>query len=230
MAGKHGRGSPLLTRISLLIGPALALGIVRPLRWTGITMALVMAAMSIMVFLIFRKDMRFSILTAILLANQIALIVSLRDYNMNSAWIHSMDSPASKGFQHVEYKAGDELRSASYPYVSVIVYIPASLEGGKIPSSDISRTVDEVLENSSKSLIKEVILYAPENYLLSGARTTNPLVRFCSSKDVPKYMECTSEQTDTIIFVQAGVTGLKRDWLNGIAREALVRKYSITDT
>lgn len=64
-------------------------------KFLGITMALVMAAMSIMVFLIFRKDMRFSILTAILLANQIALIVSLRDYNMNSAWIHSMDSPAS---------------------------------------------------------------------------------------------------------------------------------------
>lgn len=83
------------------------------------------------------------------------------------------------GYQHVEYKAGDELRSASYPYVSVMVYVPRSLEGsGKIPSSDISRTVDEVLENSSKSLIKEVILYAPENYLLSGARTTNPLVRY----------------------------------------------------
>lgn len=61
----------------------------------GISMALMMAAMSTLVYLFLRKDMMFSIVTAILLANQIALIVSLRDYNMNSAWIHSMDSPAS---------------------------------------------------------------------------------------------------------------------------------------
>ncbi|KAF4666222.1 COP9 signalosome complex subunit 5 [Perkinsus olseni] len=228
MAGKHGRGSPLLSRICLLIGPALALGIVRPLRWTGISMAVAMAAMSLVVFLLFRRDMRFSIVTAILLANQIALVVSLRDYKMNSAWIHSMDSQASEGFQHVEYKAGDELRSASYPYVSVIVYVPRTLEGGKIPSSDISRTIDEVLENSSKSLIEEVILYAPEDLPVDGGVAgTNSYARYCSSKEVPKYMECTSEQTDTIIFVQAGVVDLQRDWLNGIAREALVRKNSI---
>ncbi|KAF4676516.1 hypothetical protein FOL47_005952 [Perkinsus chesapeaki] len=221
MAGKHGRGSPILARLCLLIGPALALGIIKPLRWTGIGMAIAMGAMSLLVFIIFRRDMRFSIITALLLANQIALIVSLRDYNNNSAWIHSMDSTASEGFQHVEYKAGDELRSASYPYVSVMVYVPRALEGGKITSSDISKTIDEVLENSSKSLIKEVILYAPEDIALDGG------VRYCSSEKMPKYVECTSDQTDTIVFVQAGVTGLAHDWLNGIVREALVRKYSI---
>mmetsp|Transcript_22787 Transcript_22787/g.18862 ORF Transcript_22787/g.18862 Transcript_22787/m.18862 type:complete len:175 (-) Transcript_22787:127-651(-) len=159
-----------------------------------------MGTMSLLVFIIFRRDMRFSIITALLLANQIALIVSLRDYNNNSAWIHSMDSTASEGFQHVEYKAGDELRSASYPYVSVMVYVPRALEGGKITSSDISKTIDEVLENSSKSLIKEVILYAPEDIALDGGvGATNPYVRYCSSEKMPKYVECTSDQTDTII-------------------------------
>ncbi|KAF4746900.1 COP9 signalosome complex subunit 5 [Perkinsus olseni] len=191
MAGKHGRGSPLLSRVCLLIGPALALGIVRPLRWTGISMAVAMAAMSLVVFLLFRRDMRFSIVTAILLANQIALV---KDSNMSSI-----------------------RQEMSYARRAIPMY------------HDISRTIDEVLENSSKSLIKEVILYAPEDLPVDGGVAgTNSYARYCSSKEVPKYMECTSEQTDTIIFVQAGVTDLHRDWLNGIAREALVRKNSIT--